>query len=77
MIHISTIRSKIDNSSLVPVLQNVPKPQLSILNASLILSKIYMHIHNIHLEGTVYQIFDIGHSFIFMTKNRKNFNHFS
>ena len=27
----STIRSEIDNSSLVPVLQNGPKPQLSIL----------------------------------------------
>ena len=32
MIHISTIKSEIDNRSLVPVLQNVPKPQKSILN---------------------------------------------
>ena len=32
MIHMSTIRSEIDNSSLVPVLQNDPKLQLSILN---------------------------------------------
>ena len=47
------------------------------LNVTLIFSKIYMHINNIHLEGTVSQIFDIGHSFIFMTKNGKNFNHFS
>ena len=31
MMHMSTIRSEIDNSSLVPVLQNGPKPQLSIL----------------------------------------------
>ena len=32
MIHMSTFRSEIDNSSLVPVLLNGPKPQLSILN---------------------------------------------
>ena len=35
-----------------------------------------MHIENIHLEGTVSQIFDLGPSFIFMTKNGKIFYHF-
>ena len=41
MIHMSTIRSKIDNSSLMPVPQNGPKPQLSILKGthSLAISK--------------------------------------
>ena len=37
-----TIRSEMDNSSLLPVLQNGPKPQLSILK--LIVS--YLHILN-------------------------------
>ena len=47
------------------------------LNVTLIFSKLDMHIHNIHLEGTVSQIFYIGPCFIFMTKNGKNFNYFS
>ena len=30
-------------------------------------------VHTIQMEGTVSQIFDIGHSFYFMIKNRKLF----
>ena len=33
--------------------------------------KFYKHVHNIHLEGTVYQIFYLGPSFDFMLKNGK------
>ena len=33
-------------------------------------------IHNMHLEGTVSQMFDLGHSFYFMSKNGKLFVHF-
>ena len=35
MIHMSTIQIEIDNSSLVPVLQNGPKPQKSNLKSAL------------------------------------------
>ena len=31
--------------------------------------KFWMHIANIHIEGTVVQIFDLGLSFCFMSKN--------
>ena len=34
-----------------------------------ILLKFYKHVHNIHLEGTVSQMFYLGPSFDFMTKN--------
>ena len=47
------------------------------LNITLIILKLYRHIHNIHLEGTMSQNVDMGPSFIFMTKNGKNFNYFS
>ena len=46
-------------------------------NISLILSKHYIHIHNIHLEGTMAQISDMEPSFIFMTRSGKHLNHFS
>ena len=31
--------------------------------------KLWMHVANIHVEGTVSQIFDLGLSFCFMSKN--------
>ena len=47
------------------------------LNIALILLRFYTHVHNIHMEGTVSQIFDMGPSFISMTKNGKIFIIFS
>ena len=35
-----------------------------------------IYIHNIHLEGTVSQSFNMGPSFISLTRNGKNLNHF-
>ena len=40
-------------------------------------SQFCMHIHNIHLQGTVFQIIDIGLSFILMQKSGKIFIIFS
>ena len=40
---------------------------------ALIILKIYQHVHNVHLEGTVSQNFKIGFSFSFMSKNGKIF----
>ena len=48
-----------------------------LLNTGNTFSQIYMSIHNIHIEGTVSQNFDIGPSFIFMQKNGKIFIIFS
>ena len=33
--------------------------------------KLYTPVNNIHMEGALSQIFDIGPSFIFMSKNGK------
>ena len=33
--------------------------------------KVYQHVYNIHLEGTVSQNLKIGFSFLFMSKNGK------
>ena len=43
----------------------------------LIFFKLNKHIANIHLEGIMSQNFDIGPSFIFMSKNGKIFFIFS
>ena len=32
--------------------------------------KFWVHVANIHVEGTLSQIFNLGHSFCFMSKNR-------
>ena len=41
------------------------------LNITWILLILYRHVHNIHMEGTVSQIFYLGLSFIFILKNGK------
>ena len=41
------------------------------LNIIWILLILYRHVHNIHMEGTVSQIFYLGLSFIFILKNGK------
>ena len=43
----------------------------------LIILKLYHHVYNIHLKGTVSQNFKIGPSFLFMSKNGKIFIIFS
>ena len=43
---------------------------------ALIILKVYQHVHNVHLEGTVSQNFKIGFSFSFMLKNEKIFFNF-
>ena len=40
---------------------------------ALIILKVYQHVYNIHLEGTVSQNLKISLSFIFMSKNGKIF----
>ena len=46
-----------------------------------IILKVYQHVYNINLEGTVSQNLKIGLSLLFMSKNGKNFiifhNYFS
>ena len=44
---------------------------------ALIILKVYQHVYNIHLEGTVSQNFKISLSFIYMSKNGKIFIIFS
>ena len=41
------------------------------LNMAFIILKVYQHVYNIHLEGTVSHNFEIGLSFFFMSKNGK------
>ena len=38
-----------------------------------IILKVYQHVYNIHLKGTMSQNFKIGPSFLFMSKNGKIF----
>ena len=42
-----------------------------------IISKVYQHVYNIHLEGTVSHNFGIGLSFFLMSKKGKIFIIFS
>ena len=42
-----------------------------------IILKVYQHVYNIHLKGTVSQNFKIGSSFLFMLENGKIFIIFS
>ena len=51
--------------------------QDSSLNIALIFLKLYKHVDNINLKGTLSQISDIGPSFIFMSKKGKIFIIFS
>ena len=42
---------------------------------ALIILKVFQHVYNIHLEGTVSQNFKISLSFIFMSKKREDFHY--
>ena len=46
-----------------------------ILNFVLDGLKLWMHVPNIHVEGTVSQIFVLGLSFCFMSKNGQLYNY--
>ena len=41
-----------------------------------IILKLFQHVYNIHLEGTVSQHFKIGLSFIFIAKKREDLYYF-
>ena len=43
---------------------------------ALIILKVYQHVYNIHLKGTVSQHFKIGPSFYFYVKKREDFYYF-
>ena len=47
-----------------------------LLNMAFIILKLYQHVYNIHLEGTVSQNYKIGLGFIFIAKNGEDFYYF-